>query len=921
MNEASGDERTPLSASTESLKSPRPVSPVAMEITGKPMETARGRNEHVKRKHKPEDKHSNISSVAKNVTSRLYQPPEPKFKYVAKSKQKEIKTASGRPRNPKERDLDAIGRGSPPRILRNQNTRHSPSPQRDLSRSGSNSPSRFVRNSDKRQSPSPLRQSPSPLRQSPSPLRQSPSRLRDTGRKSSPSPAKGKGKVIDSSAGDKEGKPPLKKADPKYVTNKEAKHDGHDAPRTDKKESLIMAVRNKAPVDNTAALIDLKMRRSPDRLGVVPNRHVVTSPMRQMASTSSLASVPESLHEEDGGPLGSSTSSQQLIKKRNKRGRALLDEDEFRRHSAPDYDKLENEFNAYSKEMMGFNPSEKENVSVSPTYRTSVSVDESELLNSQLPEESDTAFSEAAAKSATSETQTNHDQIEKEQRSKFYVSSSDEMTSEETENMKEPTECSISEIVLETISDQSENNVNEMLREDGIGDVKATADTKNDIEPEAILIGMKRDHIDGPNNETLSIPPVKKSKSHEHDYTQLSAEAALKKEHDESFSNDSLDEEENSDSIQKNKDAIHTDRLTQSLPDNLLLLKENREKSVSDDSLEVTEDDTKDNLDSMDLDAGTKISELGGNAEMDLDIVINQNGDMLKVEVVDNSPQPEIEDSQVDISDSRETDFQYEDPETFIVTLDIKTDESVSVQSLEDTNNSGTSVKDNVCNVDKVDSENQISNNEEHLEKLKNVNVVSSNLAKDMVDELVHEELEVHLALEGETMLTHEEIEVELKLEVESCVLGSEGRHEPSSENNDKLESEHKALSIKTESFKNIDDETNDVIMNYGTIESNTDDNERVEEIMEISEADKLESSANKLDSTVLIGNSENDGISATEIFDKCRTIAVWTSQEFIADMDTGLKGAGGLGSDDSLLDPSKELKVLQEALEQLPAK
>ena len=917
MNEASGDERTPLSASTESLKSPRPVSPVAMDITGKPMESARGKNEHVKRKHDPEDKHSNISSVAKNVTSRLYQPPEPKFKYVPKSKQKEIKTASGRHRNPKERDLDAIGRGSPPRILRNQNTRHSPSPQRDLSRSGSNSPSRFTRSSDKRQSPSPLRQSPSPLRQSSSPLRQSLSPLKETGRKSSTSPAKGKGKVIDSSAGNKEGKPPLKKADPKSVTNKEAKRDGHDAPRTDKKESLIMAVRNKAPVDNTAALIDLKMRRSPDRLGVAPNRHVVTSPMRQMASTSSLASVPESLHEEDGGPLGSSSSSQQLIKKRNKRGRALLDEDEFRRHSAPDYDKLENEFNAYSKEMMGFNPSEKENVSVSPTYKTSVSVDESELQNSQLPEESDTAFSAAAAKSATSETQTNHDQIEKEQSSKFYVSSSDEMTSEETENMKEPTECSNSEIVLETISDQSENNVSE----DGICDVKATAETKNDIEPEAILIGMKRDHIDGPNDETLSIPPVKKSKSHEHDHTQLSAEAALKKEHDESFSNDSLDEEENSDSIQKNKDAIHTDRLTQSLPDNLLLLKENREKSVSNDSLEATEDDTKDNLDYMDFDAGADKTEL---AEMNMDIVINQSGDMLQVEVVDNSLQPEIEDSLVDISDSRETDFQDEDPETFIVTLDIKTDESVSVPSLEDTNNSGTSVKDNVCNVDKVDSENQITNNEEHLEKLKNVNVVSSNLAKDMVDGLVHEELEVHLALEGETMLTHEEIEVELKLEGESCVLGSEGRREPSSENNknnDKLESEHKALSIKTESFKNVDDETNDVIMNHGTTESNTDDNERVEEIMEISEADKLESTVNKLDSTVLIGNSENDGISATEIFDKCRTIAVWTSQEFIADMDTGLEGAGGLGSDDSLLDPSKELKVLQEALEQLPAK
>ena len=914
MNEApSGDDITPLSASTESLKSP--VSPIAMETDSKPKETSRSRNEHVKRKHGPEDKHSNISSVARNVTSRLYQPPEPKFKYVPKSKDKEIKSPPVRPRVPKERDLDAIGRGSPPRIVRHQNTRHSPSPLRDVNRSGSDSPSRFVRNSDKRQSPSPLRHSPSPLR--------------DNGRKASPSPTKGRGKSKEGSLVDKSSKPP-QKTEPKSETNAKKKDDRHGAPKSDKKESLIMAVRNKTPSDNNAALIDIKMRRSPDRLNVAPNRHGVNSPMRQIASTSSLASVPESLHEEDAGPLGSSVSTEQLIKKRNKRGRAsLIDDDEFRRHSAPDYDKLENEFNAYSLEM-GFDPGEKENISGSPTYRTSVSVDESELPNSQSMEESDTTLTDSVPKNATSETQTNHVPEEREIK-KFYVSSGDEMTSEETENIKEPTECSINEIEVEMITDQSEININDILNVDDFGEAGTNVD-ENNMQPDAHVTGTKRDHTDGPKHETVSIPPMKKSKLQESDHVHVSAEEVYQKEHDESFSNDSLDEDEHSKSMQENKDPIETDRLTQSLPHNLLLLREDHEKSVSDDSLEATEDNA------MNLD-DSEVSKHKESAKKDLDIVINQNGDMLQVEVVDNSILPEGQESEVNLSNSQVMDFEYEEPETFVVTLDIKSDENASVPSPKGQNDF-----DNVNQHE--GSEYQISKHEDkHLEKLKEVNVVSSNLASDMV----HEELEVHLALEGEIKLTHEEIEVELKLEGESCVLGSEKKPDSSSEMKENiLEPEQKALDIKTQSFKNVDDAIKDVKMNGSATESDTYDNERVEEIMEISEADKLESaeerleitsdklesSVGKLESTAdnlesttdklenaVVDVNNDDGISATEVFEKCRTIAVWTSQEFLADLDADLEGAGGLGSDDSLLDPSRELRVLQEALEQLPAK
>ena len=911
MNEApSGDDITPLSASTESLKSP--VSPIAMETDSKPKETSRSRNEHVKRKHGPEDKHSNISSVARNVTSRLYQPPEPKFKYVPKSKDKEIKSPPVRPRVPKERDLDAIGRGSPPRIVRHQNTRHSPSPLRDVNRSGSDSPSRFVRNSDKRQSPSPLRQSPSPLR--------------DTGRQASPSPTKGRGKSKEGSPVNKSCKPP-QKTEPKSETNAKKKDDRHGAPKSDKKDSLIMAVRNKTPSDNNAALIDIKMRRSPDRLNVAPNRHGVSSPMRQMASASSLASVPESLHEEDAGPLGASVSTEQLIKKRNKRGRAsLVDDDEFRRHSAPDYDKLENEFNAYSKEM-GFDPGEKETISGSPTYRTSVSVDESELPNSQAMDECDTALTDSVPRNATSETQTTHVPEEREI-SKFYVSSGDEMTSEETENIKEPTECSINEIEVEMITDQNEINVNDILIVDDVGEAGINA-YENNMQPDAHVTGTKRDHTDGQKHETVSIPPMKKSKLQEPVNMQVSAEEVYQKEHDESFSNDSLDEDEHSKSMQENKDPIQTDRLTQSLPHDLLLFREDHEKSVSDDSLEATDDHA------MDLDDESEVSKHKENAKKDLDIVINQNGDMLQVEVVDNSILPEGQDSEVDLSNSQEMDFEYEESETFVVTLDIPSPEG---------ENDFDNVVDNVNQTE--GSEYQISKHEDkHLEKLKEDNVVSSNLASDMV----HEELEVHLALEGEIKLTHEEIEVELKLKGESCVLGSEKKPDSSSEIKENiLEPEQKALDIKTQSFKNVDDAIKDVKMNESATDFNTGDNERVEEIMEISEADKLESAeerleitsdklessvgkleskadnlestADKLENTVVDVNSD-DGISATEVFDRCRTIAVWTSQEFLADLDAELEGAGGLGSDDSLLDPSRELRVLQEALEQLPAK
>ena len=966
-----------------------------MEIAGKPVETARSKNEHVKRKREPEDKHSKISSVAKDVTSRLYQPPEPKFKYVPKSKEKEIKTAPVRPRIPKERDPDAIGRGSPPRVLRDRNTRHSPSPLRDVSRTGSDSPARFVRNTDKRHSPSPLRQSPSPLRHSPSPVR-------NTGRKSSPSPSKGNGKLGDNSpVPDKERKP-LKKVDSKAVKDTEKKDEEQVVARTSKKESPIMAVRNKAPVDNTSALIDLKMRRSPDRLGVASNRLGGTSPLRQMASASSLASVPESLHEEDSGPLATSTSLEPLVKKRNRRGRALLDEDEFRRHSAPDYDKLENEFNAYSKQMMGFHPGEKEYVSVSPTYRTSVSVDESELQNSHLEEESDTAHTDTADKGVNSETQTIQDQMAKEQVHKFYFSSGDELTPEETENIKEPTECSISEIPVEIISDQGGGNVDQMLSDDGGVRDKSIADT-DDTKSDTVLIGMKRDHVDGPKPENLSVSPVKKSKSDKYDTSdgmQMPADRHLKKEHDESFSNDSLDEGDNADSMEVTSKVTHADRLTQSLPHDLLSLRENRAKSVTDDSLEEMEDEAKEHQGYMDLNAETEVSESVENAETDMDVVINQNGDILLVEVVDNSPLQESENNQVDMSDSEETDFQFEEPEKFVVTLDIKNDEDMFVPPLEDTNNLVSSEKDDVNN--EHWPENQTSPNEEaHFEKLKNVNVVSSSLAKDMVDELVHEELEVHLALEGETKLTHEEIEVELKLEGESCVLTPEHKLDSSSSdnNNDTVESEHKALDIKTESTKYAENKTNDMkdsqlfeldtksdthlesdvenrVTNItndqnvdldqnqitanvtfeneqklksedvitddlqkpvsdlssdqsnnesgkGTekddktrIESASHDNDRVEEIMEISETAKLE-----IESSFAVGSSDRDGISATEIFDNSRTIAVWTSQEYIADMDDSGEGVGGQGSDDSLLDPSKELKVLQEALEQLPAK
>ena len=1043
------EQKTLLSASSESLKSP--ISPVAMEITAQEAdETAKSSTASSKRRHVAEDKHSKITDVARDVTSRLYKPPEPKFKYVPKTKDKDTKTLPAKTRVSREKDVDNIGRGSSPRTLKDSDNRHSPSPLRDAGLKGQGSPARVVRDTDKRHSPSPLR---------------------DAGKRASPSPSKEKGKPMKTTSSKEENTKAAskKQTDLKPTCDTKRKGTVEAVSKTDRRESPVMAVRNKPQYQNDTATA--MIRRSPDRLGFVATRLGGSSPLRQMASASSLASVPESLSEEECGPLGASGSSEPVIKKRTRRGRAFLDDDEFRRHSAPDYDKLESEFNAYTKEM-GFKPGERHAVSVASAYQTSVSVDESALSDSHYKQGSDkTAPSPETSESIRSESYLPMERLSQKHipNSEFYISSSDEMTCDEMENKVDDTRIDTTKYLNQNKTDT------------GLLDMEIShADNKTGSKSNSMVVGIKRDHEKTSECDNIPLFSVKKSKS-DNDKEQLETEQIVSN-NDDTFSDDSLDTDHSADSLEHGGKKEGIDRLTVSLPEHLFL-KDEHTKLVSDDSLKKLEDEQHvvgdndqtqfvpdKNIQSSANEKGndnrTKLDSNVSDTELEFRCDLKPDGDN-----IESSSLTALDTNVVNVEEI-EPMMETEESERFIVSLDIfpyvdvvdpvtenqypfdiKTDQEQTsgldsgIDNLtcellteiipSDNGNKAAESTDstNVVSInlarDMVDQERSPlitnesladlgdgfdnltyksvaeiipSDNENRtVENPDSTNVVSINVAKDMMNQerlplstndsladtenlTPHEELTVNLLLEGEKMLKHEELEVVLKLDGETCVLPSDEKAsgvktDIDSEDVDKIALENEPCNIQNMDITEVQSYSDVEMVEQETVEDmepvklemsvkNTSDvhaegkntlaidavnneagtqSECKKEISNIKECVSSEiSNQNKVKTELeviepdanqdreggdrgqindidaemqaeidLIETGIQDGISATLILPQTRTLAVWTSQEFMAEVDV----AGSHGSDDSIGDPQQELQVLQEALEQLPAK
>ena len=1042
-SDSSLGQKTPLSVSSESLNSP--LSPVAMDTSALAQDVSRSKSGSAKKRPvELEEKPSKISNVARDVTSRLYKPPEPKFKYVPKAKDKDSKTMPAGTRSSREKNGSPIGRGSSPKTLNDSyDKRHSPSPLRAATPKGRGSPT------DKRHSPSPLR---------------------DSSKKSSPSSSKERG-INQKTTSSKEEitKTPSKRQFNHQPSNDAKRKDtgegGFKAPR---KESAVMAVRNKQYQSDSAI-----MRRSPDRLGFVASRLGGSSPLRQMASASSLASVPESLSEEDNGPLSTSGSSEPIIKKRARRGRAYLDDDEFRRHSAPDYEKLESDFNAYSKEM-GVTPGER--VCLSPPYKNSVSVDESVLsdFHHQVSEtKSDVCPSAKSDAAIQSEVVLPSDKVPQQQNSEFYISSNDEMTCDENDTRKDHTEMDSLESV------QPDLNTTEQPFTDRINS------HENKTETESIVIGTKRDHSKKSEGDISSVPPNKKSKSEssETDLSEIKVSDSTR-DVDDGFSDDSLDSNNSADSLENDQITISSVRF-----------KDRKTNLDLDDSLEkMNVDQNKDEMDSCkDIVQPKEVSMISEAYDSDSkeelgmkepDTGIN-NENMETIQPDTNESQEVINKDSFEKSDSAKTDglnleeiepfMDYE--ERYIVSLNIipnveSHDSTVENQDHFDRSNSDlTSQQQN--NMLNVPSNQGLANDSDHdnlTDKFcgDSDNVVSMDIARDMKNQetksqetiinsadaenvKVHEELEVNLLLEGEKPLTHEELEVILKLHGQTCLLSEAEKakalqRKADSEKASKLKIEIKSGNVAEEMsiteeleaeltedemiehmeiedvkqsnvdalpdiftenqeiVSNINDNKDGIqseckehhsdivepvsneiceqseieigeeipksVENKPTHQSrNVEDNEQVNSIhaeklngtksecmeyhsdiikpvsneiheqIEIEKGEEIPRSvenkpthqsrnvednehvnsvhADKLNGTESVDSNLLDGISATEILPHTRSLAVWTSLEYIAEVDV----TGSHGSDDSLLDPQQELQVLQDALGQLPAK
>ncbi|XP_053404539.1 uncharacterized protein LOC123566392 isoform X3 [Mercenaria mercenaria] len=548
-----------------------------------------------------------ISTVAKQVTSRLYQAPEPKFKYVPKSKEKEIKTFP-KTKPVRDRNTDLKSRTSPVKTVK------------DFDRSKSESPQRVTGK------------------------RNRPTLTRDTDPKKRSASAP--------------------QSDPKLKEGPKPKNAKDKGDKQDKNESKVMAVRNKAQGPNRIVSPTSKLDRvvsptskqggtvsptsrqggtvsptsrlggavSPERLGVVgPGIKRTSSPnVRHMASASSLASVPESLAENEESVLNENQKEPNRgsygVKKRQKKGRANFIDDDFRCHSAPDSQRMSQALDEYTD---GINLDLQTGLSNSdrlvPLVTTSVSVDDSTMCREEEMKISDidiTSIDESESGEMDAETQMNESCVEQEQLdSDIEMKKTDFMneqpvhmyisSEEDSKGIDDIEKSHDSSLCIETSNLENKKDLDKSTEDSTMEpseDISVIDDSMETSEPlgaETIVLG-KRERKDSDRSIETDVP-TKKSKSVSDDAESLSDARSNKSEPGVSFevdtgnfSEDSLDLNISIDSLEGEK---HTARLTQSLPAYLI----RSEKPMSEDSLsDSCDEQNKDFKDSLDNDQSDK---------------------------------------------------------------------------------------------------------------------------------------------------------------------------------------------------------------------------------------------------------------------------------------------------------------------------
>lgn len=510
--------------------------------------------------HKPKK----ISSVAKEVTSRLYQAPEPKFKYVPKTKEKDIKTI---PRTKTYRNSDANSRASPAKAVREIDRSKSESPQRVSSKRTSQSPGGDI----------------------------------DPKRRSASAPQR----------------------DPKSKQGPRPKPTNKTADKQDKNDSKIMAVRNKTQGPNRTVSPTSRLGGtvSPERLSVIgPSISRTSTPiLRQMASATSLASVPESLAESEDQGMNESCNEQDIstyvVKKRQKKGRSNFIDDDFRCHSAPDSQRMSQALDDYA-DQMDYKVCAPVSERNAPLVTSSVSVDDSDLYREEEHVVKDFDNNEEMEINAESKVeelnveQTESD-IEMKEKAGFnepsvnmYISSGEESKCIDDTEVYEERKNEI-----EKLSDDN-NDSSEKCEDTSIMEVSESTTivdyTEENYEPheseitETAVLGKR----DRPNTDTSKNTdvPTKKAKESPSDLDVPKISDGVRKNESEvefdnsseveNFSEDSLDLNISIDSLEGEKQM---NRLTQSLPADLI----RSEKPMSDESLNDSLDaQSKDSLDS-----------------------------------------------------------------------------------------------------------------------------------------------------------------------------------------------------------------------------------------------------------------------------------------------------------------------------------
>lgn len=518
----------------------------------------------------------NICSVAKQVTSRLYKAPEPKFKYVPKVKEKDI-TPIPKAKNMRDRNSELKSRTSPVNALR------------DFDRSKSESPHRVT---GKRNSPSPARTVVPKKRSASAPhmdqILKEGSKPKDGYKNKGDKHIKEDSKVINARNKDQ---------GPHRILSKTSGLGDKVSPTS----RLGGVVSSNTRVGATV---------SPEKLALNPVR-TSTPGGRQMSSASSLASVPESLIEHEDASMNENHKEQDIanyvVKKRQKKGRASFLDDNFRCHSAPDSQVMSSALDEYTVQMNtelqhGLSNSNQ----VVPVLTASVSVDGSVLYREKemVSNTDDGANLEAENElvGIDSEIQmienTNIDQIHtgseielsalNEKAVHMYISSGEESKSiddlDEIQGDEDSVDMENAKDSIKSVEDWTVD-VNESLTDNSM----ETTGESNISEDTEVIVLRKRELTDSDKIKDIDVPNKKPKPIIDHgnetenvaginsdESQQVHQKSVIEMNDNENFSEDSLDI-----SIDSLDNEKHITRLTQSLPAYLIW----PEKPMSDDSL------------------------------------------------------------------------------------------------------------------------------------------------------------------------------------------------------------------------------------------------------------------------------------------------------------------------------------------------